>query len=82
LFYDQSLSSNTGAGNHLPAEGELSFDSMSESNFSGVTSTNTFRDTQVDQEQSYQLMHVQSLASISNNPKKNTMFKRLKNLYA
>jgi len=39
----------------------------------------TFRDTQCDQEDADKLMHMQSLTSIVNNPKKESFFNKVKN---
>ena len=46
---------------------------------SGV-STGTFRDTEVGQDEATFLMHGQSLSSIVNNPKKDSMFKKMTSL--
>lgn len=46
-----------------------------------VSSSTTFRDTQIDQLQSDHLMHVQNLSSIVNNPKRKGLFAKAKDMY-
>jgi len=44
-----------------------------------ISSTSTFRDTYVDEMDANKLLHMQSLSSIVNNPKKETFIKKVKN---
>ena len=46
---------------------------------SNMSMASTFRDTQCDQEDANNLMHMQSLTSIVNNPKKESFFNKVKN---
>jgi hypothetical protein len=67
----------------------MSFDSHEEEKSSvqsssfgvSVSSSTTFRDTQIDQLQSDHLMHVQNLSSIVNNPKRKGLLAKAKDLY-
>lgn len=81
LYYDDTLT----AALHRTGD-DMAFESQdgaSDSHKSGLTvsSTTTFRDTQIDQIQSDHLMHVQNLTSIVNNPKKKGIFQKAKDLY-
>ena len=60
----------------LSARGSLS---ARQSQLSSASSS-TFRDTAVEQAEADSLMHAQSLTSIVNNPKKDSLLRKVKNM--
>ena len=61
------------------ADGGLGDETMRsrQSNISSMSKQSTFRDTMVDEEDASSLMHCQSLASIVNNPKKDSLVRKM-----
>lgn len=96
LFFQETMEANTSSYRLNTVgedDASLSFEQPSEldamggdvsarsrqSNISGVSSS-TFRDTPVDQEDAGSMMHAQSLSSIVNNPKKDSLLRKMKNM--
>ena len=93
LFFQETMEANSSYRiNTGEEEVSLTFDQSVEVPESGNTSarsrqsvisgasTSTFRDTEVGQDEAVFLMHAQSLTSIVNNPKKDSMLKKMAKL--
>jgi hypothetical protein len=86
LYFSETITASIAKAT---GDDQMSFDSHEEEKSSvqsssfgvSVSSSTTFRDTQIDQLQSDHLMHVQNLSSIVNNPKRKGLLAKAKDLY-
>ena len=76
---EDELSFEASAGEMTTEGGEMGNETMRsrQSNMSSVSSSSTFRDTLVAEEDASSLMHSQNLTSIVNNPKKDSFVRKM-----
>ena len=76
---EDELSFDASAGEMTTEGGEMGNETMRsrQSNMSSVSSSSTFRDTLVAEEDASSLMHSQNLTSIVNNPKKDSFVRKM-----